>query len=80
MTTMLVVQIELNHREIEALLSDGTIVEDETYFRTLPGQTVLILRKPGENILRGECIAFDFQHRFTFSSWRGVFEVANESI
>lgn len=51
---MLIQQIELDHKKIEVLLSDGTVVEDETYFRTLPSQTVLIFKRPGETVLRGE--------------------------
>ena len=50
-------QIELDLGKIQVVLSDGTIVEDEAYFRTIPSQTTLILKKPGETVLRGASVS-----------------------
>ena len=37
----------------EICLSDGTVVDTEEYFTSLPAQTVLVLKKNNENILTG---------------------------
>lgn len=44
---------------VRVQLLDGTFVNDEDYFQTLPSQTVFILLKPGESSFTGADILYD---------------------
>lgn len=47
-------QISAYLKNVEVVLCDGTFVDDDSYFQTLPSQTILVLRKPGEKVVDGE--------------------------
>ncbi|XP_065204295.1 DNA fragmentation factor subunit beta isoform X2 [Planococcus citri] len=44
-------QISKTSKHIDVCLTDGTIVDDEQFFKHIPNQTILILRQPGERIV-----------------------------
>ncbi|XP_039289223.1 DNA fragmentation factor subunit beta isoform X2 [Nilaparvata lugens] len=45
--------------EVTVHLNDGTHVDSEEYFDTLPSHTVLIFKKPGENIITGADLIYN---------------------
>lgn len=46
-------------KNVQIQLLDGTFVDDEDYFQTLPSQTVFLLLKPGESAYTGADILYN---------------------
>nr|CAD7596661.1 unnamed protein product [Timema genevievae] len=51
-------KLDVPRKTVVVQLLDGTIVDDEEYFQTLPQQTLLIFLRPGENSLSGADILY----------------------
>nr|XP_018896531.1 PREDICTED: DNA fragmentation factor subunit beta [Bemisia tabaci] len=44
---------------IKAVLHDGTEVDSESYFKTLPSQSLLIIQEPGKDVLTGANLIYN---------------------
>uniref|UniRef100_A0A8D8YUC1 DNAation factor subunit beta n=1 Tax=Cacopsylla melanoneura TaxID=428564 RepID=A0A8D8YUC1_9HEMI len=42
------IKFDVKKRNVKLVLLDGTLVENEDYFQTLPNQSVLLIQSPGE--------------------------------
>ncbi|XP_050538748.1 DNA fragmentation factor subunit beta isoform X2 [Daktulosphaira vitifoliae] len=52
-------KLKINNKKVTILLQDGTIIDDEEYFQTLPNQTLFIFRLNGENYMTGADIIYN---------------------
>ncbi|KAG8311910.1 hypothetical protein J6590_034500 [Homalodisca vitripennis] len=68
-------KIPLNE-EVRIFLPDGTEVESEEYFQTLPNQAILLLKQDHEKILTGVEL---FTNKYVYLDTR-VYPVRGESV
>uniref|UniRef100_A0A8D8SLM8 DNAation factor subunit beta n=1 Tax=Cacopsylla melanoneura TaxID=428564 RepID=A0A8D8SLM8_9HEMI len=50
------IKFDVKKRNVKLVLLDGTLVENEDYFQTLPNQSVLLIQSPGEQNAGAELI------------------------
>ncbi|RZF32649.1 hypothetical protein LSTR_LSTR004077 [Laodelphax striatellus] len=66
-----------NDKEVTVHLNDGTHVDTQEYFNTLSSQTVLIFKKPGENIITGADLIYNVLKTANIDVLRAAVQVQN---
>jgi hypothetical protein len=69
------VKLNIKYGNVQIQLLDGTYVDDEDYFQTLPPQTVFLLLKRGESAITGADILYNALHAVNLDYLRAGDEI-----
>uniref|UniRef100_A0A1B6D4X6 CIDE-N domain-containing protein n=1 Tax=Clastoptera arizonana TaxID=38151 RepID=A0A1B6D4X6_9HEMI len=70
-------KFQISDKKVEVYLQDGTLVDSEDYFQSLPPQTVLLLKQDSEEIVMGVDIIYNALKLVNIDLLRAGEEVKN---